>query len=1251
MEQEVVKTVRIVIDSRGAKSGGEEVENALASIDSKVAGIKEAMAEKFASIGNLFKGLIAAFTVEKIVERFAAIAEAMDALQRQAERMRVTTDWLQEFQLAAVTSGVKVADATTALDKFARAVGNAALGNKEAVDTMRDLNLKILDSTGHVRPMNDLFVEAARRITGMSDAAKANALSIQTMGRQAQAVMPMLERVAELRVGASLTQSEQSLIPKSFTEKLDGGNAADRSIADMQRLASANASIVSPDVVGRWASLTTAFEKLMLEVRNFVASNFIGVAELAFKGFEAVVRGLLLSLQAVISAFQTIKNLFEQNTAPAAVIAGLEQGIAQREAVRDRAAAYMQKPFQAVSNFPGVDVSNPQGQVNQLNQEIAAMRGQADDLRRQQTAQGHKAARGDELYKESPLTPPGAGAAFATEADRGTADRINKETDALKAAAAAQDLMTAAARKGDVAFIEQEAHVEALQKAISIYGGKLDATNPRVVALADDLEKLIKRSKEGKAAETFLVGTTELQQQNALLEAQLRLMNEAPEVQARELAIIKAKQEALKAGKALTDDDVAARKTAIEQNEKLKIQAEQMKQANELWTEPLKQAFRNIQTAGADAWEKILETGNFTFQSLGDVAVKTFRRMAAEFLALATIRPVLQIAVEAIGPGGLGLIGGNTAAQLGFPVGAGGSGNGTSSSGGRGSSLGGFSMPGGFGGGGGGGLFNPGFLQTPMFGGIDSEIANWSSYGTSAQGAAGLFSGAATYGQALGGLASVAGIGLGAYTLANAKGAGGIASGISGILGGGLGLAALAFPALAGTLGPIGIGIGLAGMLAGSLLGDGGPQIPKQPPLAYGMGNFYATGGRTYTNDSGALNGGTGLDGSPLGSAVMGYFRSAGLSPVAGRLIGGELASGVDHQLNGNQWSDRPYTQIGLVGPGGGLERLTYNDSSRNTQQAGEMLVAQVVRANVLRGGVSGAGAGLTAGLRTINPTTQADLENVLAMGSAYDRLGKAQNTVKEAIDKLGGSFDELRDFATKAGLSLEPINAELAKQTKRTAQDFIDGMLDPLAVQMRALDDERASALESAQYIKDNIEGVYVDINKITDYYGKKRLALEDQFYAGGISNLQDAIKRLTYGDLANASPDTALAGIKASYTAGLAQAQAGDPAAIANLANLAIGYAQAQQQYSGSGPDYVAVQARILAQLQNVVGKLDHSASGGGSAGGAQQINQASATLIAANDQLREIVQTQSDQITDLKNMVSALTAQMSRIATNRL
>lgn len=313
------------------------------------------------------------------------------------------------------------------------------------------------------------------------------------------------------------------------------------------------------------------------------------------------------------------------------------------------------------------------------------------------------------------------------------------------------------------------------------------------------------------------------------------------------------------------------------------------------------------------------------------------------------------------------------------------------------------------------------------------------------------------------------------------------------------------------------------------------------------------------------------------------------------------------------------------------------------------MLVAAVFKANVMRGGVTGASASLKAGLGGYDPQTADEVQKVIDLSAAYDRLGKSANPVKDAIEKINSSLDDLRDFADKASLSLDPINAEIEKKTKRTAQDFIDSMLDPLAVQLRALDDERQSAIASAEYIRDHIEGVYVDMDKIATYYTNKEAALRNQFYAGAVSSLQNLINRLTYGDLANASPGTTLAGAGASYTAALAQARAGDANAITNLPGIAEAYASTARGYFASSPEYETLRRQIAAALQEVVAQTTGGAAG--APGSPVALSAESQTLIAANDQLREVVTTQSQQIADLKDMVSALAIQLRAQNSNRM
>jgi hypothetical protein len=818
----------------------------------------------------------------------------------------------------------------------------------------------------------------------------------------------------------------------------------------------------------------------------------------------------------------------------------------------------------------------------------------------------------------------------------GEAKSYDKLIEQLKAAAKAQDDMTAAAIRGDVAFQEQTIHAQAVEKAIGIFGRALDDTDPRL----RKIEELISRATFGKLAEGFAKATNELESQNEVLEAQLRLMNEAPDIQAREIALIKIKQEVEKAGGKITEDEISRRKSAIEQNETLKLQAEQMKQANELWLEPLRQGLRDIQSAGADAWETILETGNFTFQSLGEVFTKTLRRMAAEFLALATIRPVLSLAVDVIGPNGIGLLGGNGAAQLGFPTGgslsAGGGGGGLGSLfGGGGGSL--FGSGGAMGGGWLGRQFSgvSDWLGSPV-GGFGGPLTGSSPAALAApNGATGATLGGLTWGGALAGIGS---IGLGAYSMLSGGGSpGSMISGGAGILGGGLALLGPML-GLGAAAGPIGLGIGLVGSLLGGLFGGGGPKIPPMPALAYGYGGFTPTaaGGYTYSGDS--LGSGSPLtsQAQTLATSLTTAFKAAGLVAVPGSLIGGGIASGTAHLWNGKQWQDSPYTQTGLINQDGSYTSLTANDTSRSPDAAAQYLLTQVFKANVMQGGVSGAGAGLKAGLETINPVTTDDLNRVIALGTAYDKLGAAINPAKDALDKISASFDDLKDYATQAGLSLDPINDELAKQSKRSAQDFIDAMLDPLAVQMRALDDAKEQALASAEYIKANITGVNVDINRIVDYYGKQRLALEDQFYQGGITNLENLVKKLTYGDLANASPLATLAGVQADYASTLAQARGGDVASIAGFSDIASQLADLGRQSFASGPEYEALRQQILSDVLEVQGV----AQGGGAANAPTGApSTLSADAVAANRQVAQMaamVQSMADSNADLKRQL---------------
>ncbi len=1208
---DTTKVIRIVIDSSRAVDGSAAATRALKQIEDQTKNTSDILGRLQAGFETVTKLTVFGLGIREVTSRLAEMwttaRDAAVAIQDLSEQLGVSVKFVQASQFAAASNTVSLEQMGTGFTKASKIIGEATQGNKGAIDTLNAMGVKILDASGKLRSTESILSDSAAAILKVEDPAKRVALAMQLFGKTGAELIPMLK---DLAMGQDV----------------------------MATKAAAAGAMIEEGVLKQVAALKAHSEEASLKWNALVLNIGTPIATAAMEAVDKLLSSILA-------------NLDRLKLEAAATAAGVPQAKSDVANINDQIAAQEGLLRINRNNFSAkASLEGPNGLYARRDQLLAAQRNATQTLYQS----SEDAARNGSLAWERGYTVnPAVGDHNPTSTEDGKAaeslaQKIQKLKDTLVAAADSQDAMTAAARQGDTAFQQQQAHSEALTKAIEAYDGKLTAANPKVQQLAANLEQVILRQKEGAAAQTFVVATTELDKQNTLLAAQIALMNQAPDVQAREIALIKSKQEAEKAGNALTAQDIDNRRQAIEQNERLKLQQEQLKQAQELWTEPLKQALRDIQTAGANAFEQMLQNGEISFKSLAQTFTTTLRKMAAEFLALATIRPVLSVAVSAAT--GLGVVSPAAAAQLGYPQGIEGTsvaGGGLSGGGGLDSIL--------NGGGGGGGWLGRQFsgvrefMNTPIFGIGGSvtpgfEAASSSPYAfADLSGAYGGLGGAAAPTGAMGGLTWGQGLGAlggfasGAMTLMGGDGsAGNMVSGIGQMIGAGVSL----IPGVGQIAGPL---IMLGSSILGGALG-GGPKIPPMPGLGYGQGTIY------FSNPLHPVgSGGMAAGANSVGQAVQGLISASGGTPIAGKLYSGTFASGTNHTWDGKQWVGQNYTQANTLSPTGAVNFIGGTGAGVSVQDAADKLAVQIFRQDVLTGAIKGVTDTLKNIFAQITDSTTKAAQEAITFANAYDALGKAANPVKDSIDKLNQQFSTLSSQATTYGLSLDPINAALAKQTKRTAQDFIDNMLDPLAVQMRALADERESALAGAQYIKDNVTGVYVDMAKVAEYYTNKEAALRDQFYQGSVTSLQNLINRLTYGDLANASPSTSLAGTRASYSATLAQARAGVASAITALPGVAEAYSSTARNYFASSPEYAALIAQIRKDLEEVVGVATGGTASG--AGSAQQINQAVQTQLAVTDRQAEVISDLGGQVADLKNMVSSLVAQLRSQATNRM
>lgn len=792
------------------------------------------------------------------------------------------------------------------------------------------------------------------------------------------------------------------------------------------------------------------------------------------------------------------------------------------------------------------------------------------------------------------------------------ADKFEKLIKQLNLTADAQDKMTAAARNGDVAFEEQRITLEAQQKILDIFGVTVGRGNVKL----EELRGLMLDISRGKIAESFNVATTELEKQNEVLEAQNRLMGQAPELIAQEIAMIKVRQDVEKAGGKLSQEDLDRRYKAVETGERLKVQGEELRRSNELWTAPLKNALENIQSSTADWIDGMLDglvKGKAAVIDFGQIGISILRRMASEILSLTIMRPVLGSVVG--GLASIGMVSPATASSLGY----GQSISGPSVAGGGG----GMSMPN-LSGSGLGGAF--GFWNRPISGNLPSG-----QYGPPAPGQSFSTSwmGDITWGQGIG---AAAGAGMGIYQLATANGnTGKTIGGIGSIIGAGVSL----IPGIGQIAGPI---ISLASALLPSLFGESNTRTHSSTnaSLRYGGGSWYTRGGAY----------GPGANSSQSESQLRGLSSGIdALFDIMGGVKDPSQVWGVDASswtAQGKNWS---YTSNAthLVDPSGNRTAWRMNTNGMEDTAAAQAAIYSML---------GGAVGELTETMKTaltamtrFEPGMKEVGESLVFVSDVYERFGKGALTVKAQFDELTKRFGDMTETAKKLGLALEPVIAEQKKQTERLGQDYIDNLIDPVAAQLRAFADEKASILANVDYIAQHTD-VVVDMARINEALLRKEYALKDQLTNGAISQLEDAIKRLTYGDLANITGAGTLAGMRASLNATAAQARAGDQAAYQRVAGEITSFADASRSYYASSPEYEAIRQEMLALADEFNARLAGGTTAAASATESSAANAATAANLNTMRQLQDMFRDQVEENAALRRKLEEMTDLMKRL-----
>lgn len=1120
-----------------------------------------------AQLTGTLKAMLA--TLGPIALAFLAVQKLMEAfnkasgLEEVAEQIGVSAKNLQTLQFAAAQSGIKMEQLDTGITKFSQKMGEAAEGSKEMIEALARLGVKNLDVNKQLRPTEDLLVDVAKAITNIDDPAKRAAAAVDFFGRSGTRMLPMLAEIAGGLDAMSQRASEAGALIDEKTIKI------------LDRAA---------DAMARWsqvitAQLATALAHLLTIVEG-VSIGMMRLADSAAKGITSLVDSIEVGGAQAVAMFTEAFSALPEVLGTIFTNAWESARVATAKGIN--ALTALLPSWMGFGGGTNLDTNpNSAGAAGAgLGARItAAGEAAAQAIRdRQQLArqaameQDEARARGGpKLGVVGGPTTVGAGISATKDAGKSAEDaekKYAKLITTLTQTAAAQDQMTAAAGRGEKSFEAMKVHLEAQQKAFEIYGKVLDDTDPKL----KKIEELLLRISQGKAAESFASATNELKSQNEILEKQIELMGQAPEIIAKEIALIKVRQEAEKGGTAITQEAIEARRQAIEQNETLKNQAEELKRAQELWTAPLKSALESIQRTAADAFENMLENGKFSFEELGNVFKKTITRMIAEFLALATVRPVMSVLVNAISP--------NFAQQMGL-------GSGNQAGGGILGSL--------FGG---TGVGN--FLGGTISGNLPSG-----QYGPPApgQGFSSGFLGDVTWGQGLGALA---GAGMGVYQLL--AGGGSTAStigGIASLVGAGVSL----IPGIGQIAGPI---ISLLGGLLPGLFG-GTPEPPTNraiTSLNFSGGTFNQSGG-SYGMDAPELSG--------LGASMKSLLDAAKVKITS---------SGFGLQQQTFSKGDFSNATTFITRPDGSQMQWGQSSDPAQQQKALDTAAANVAHSIMLEVG-SGISDVMREGLSNFGLQNLQHAFSMEELGTAVAKLNQldeamksfgktttdAESAIKAVDEGFNALFNTAAEFKISAG-EVKKIEDERARQRLEVTKEFSDGidqalmeMKDPLQAALDANEKARTKDLVNNDEFLRLVEGYGDKRSQILEYYELERLKIiEDgnaaalaaqreivSFSLASISRIQDLIRELSPGGaLSGLDPRSQLAGLRATADASLAQAMA-DPS-NASLVDRAVAdqraFIEFNKSFTGGSVDYQSDVKNRIGLLQNLQGGVAQAA-----------------------------------------------------------
>ena len=194
LQRELVETSEAF---KKAESDAKSFSPALEKVKSVAGSVKDVAGKVGSGLATVGKGLgvatAAATTAATTLAAFASkTAESLDVIDKQSQKIGLTTDAYQELNYVMGLSGADISSMEAGMKTLTKQMTSAAGGSKESAEAFKTLGVSVKNTDGSLRSQEEVMWETLNALQGVENQTEKAALANKLFGKAGTELIPLL---------------------------------------------------------------------------------------------------------------------------------------------------------------------------------------------------------------------------------------------------------------------------------------------------------------------------------------------------------------------------------------------------------------------------------------------------------------------------------------------------------------------------------------------------------------------------------------------------------------------------------------------------------------------------------------------------------------------------------------------------------------------------------------------------------------------------------------------------------------------------------------------------------------------------------------------------------------------------------------------------------------------------------------------------------------------------------------------------